>query len=296
MAIKTVAILSPGDMGHAIGQVLRNAGLEPITCLTGRSQRTHALAASAGIRDIPKLDDLVIEADLILSVLPPAGAIANAERVAEAFRRTGARPAYADCNAIAPATMERVAAIIVAAGGAPIDAGIIGGPPREGRPVRIYASGPHEALLGELDGRGVEVRLLGGAIGRASGLKMCYAALTKGTTALQIALLLAAERLGLSADLAAELAESQPAAQKAMQGITSVSGKAFRWVAEMEEIAATFTAVGVTPHLHEGAADIYRLIAASPIGDERPETIDHSRTLAQTIAIFAATIQQSEGQ
>ena len=220
----------------------------------------------------------------------PSEALALAERVAEALRATGARPAYADCNAIAPATMQRIATIIDDAGGACIDGGIIGGPPRPAYAPRIYASGPHEQVLAALDGRGVEVRQLGGAIGRASGLKMCYAALTKGTSALHAALLTAAEALNLTDELRAELEESQPAARRAMQHLTGVPAKAFRWVGEMEEIAATFASVGVTPRIHLGAADMFRLIADSPVGHERPETLDERRTLDELITLLASTL------
>jgi hypothetical protein len=131
------------------------------------------------------------------------------------------------------------------------------------------------------------VRLLGGAIGRASGIKMCYAALTKGTSALYAALLTTAAALGLADELRAELEESQSDALRSMQGLTGVPAKAFRWVGEMEEIAATFASVGVTPRLHLGAADVFTMIAESPLGHERPETLDRSRTLAQMIAILA---------
>ncbi len=210
MGVQTVAILSPGDMGHAIGRVLRRSGLDTITCLTGRSRRTRDLAAAAGIRDVPALEQLVVEADLILSILVPSEAVTSAERVAQAIQATGAHPAYADCNAIAPATMQHIASLIEDAGGTCIDAGIIGGPPRDTYAPRVYASGPHDHILAELDGRGIEVRRLGGAIGRASGLKMCYAALTKGTAALHVALLTAAEALGLGC--AARRAGGEPAA------------------------------------------------------------------------------------
>jgi len=287
MAVQTIAILSPGDMGHALGRMLQRAGLDTMTYLAGRSQRTHDLAAQAGIRDLPSLEQLVVEADLILSILVPAHAVANAERVAMAIRSTGTHPAYADCNAIAPATMHQIDAIISDAGGACIDAGIIGGPPREGYAPRIYASGPYEQVLAELDGRGVEVRTLGGGTGRASGLKMCYAALTKGTAALHAALLTADERLGLSAALQAEMEESQPDARRAMQSLVGVPAKASRWFGEMEEIAATIASVGVTDRLHLGAADGFRMIAESPVGHERPETLDHRRTLAELIEILA---------
>jgi 3-hydroxyisobutyrate dehydrogenase-like beta-hydroxyacid dehydrogenase len=296
MGVQTVAILSPGDMGHAIGRMLRRNGFDTITCLTGRSQRTHELAAQAGIRDVPAMEQLVVEADLILSILVPAEAVTNARRVASAISATGAHPAYADCNAIAPATMQQIATIIADAGGACIDAGIIGGPPREGYAPRIYASGAHEHILAELDGRGVEVRMLGGAIGRASGLKMCYAALTKGTSALQAALLTAAAALGLADELQSELQQSQPDTLRAMQGLLGVPAKAFRWVGEMEEIAATFDSVGVTPRVHLGAADVFRMIAESPVGHERPETVDRSRTLAELITILAASLKLPDDQ
>jgi 3-hydroxyisobutyrate dehydrogenase-like beta-hydroxyacid dehydrogenase len=294
MNVHTVAILSPGDMGHAIGDVLKRSGLETITCLTGRSQRTRDLAVRAGIRDVPVLEQLVVEADLILSILVPSEAVAAAEQVARALHATGAHPAYADCNAIAPATMQRIAALIERAGGVCIDAGIIGGPPRDRYAPRVYTSGPSEHILAELDGRGIEVRQLGGAIGRASGLKMCYAALTKGTSALYAALLMTAEALGLSDALQAELEESQPAACRDMERLTGVPAKAFRWIGEMEEIAATFAAVGVTPRLHLGAADVFRMIADSPLGHERPETRDVSRTLAEMITLLAGGLQPPE--
>lgn len=292
MSIKTVAILSPGDMGHAVGRALRASGLDVVSCLAERSQRTRKLATQAGIRDLPSLETLVVESDLILSILAPSEAVAAAERVCDALQATSARTLFVDCNAVSPATVQRIDAMITDAGGRCIDAGIIGSPPGKGAPPRFYASGPHAASLAELDGRGISVRLIGGEIGRASGIKMCYAALTKGTAALYTALLTAAEALGIMPELQAELATSQPGALKDMESITGVSAKAFRWVGEMEEIAATFAGVGVSARLHLGAADVFRMIAASPLGDERPETIDTQRTLAETIAIFAKELRQ----
>ena len=286
--IRTVAILYPGDMGHAIGRLLREAGLDVITCVADRSPRTQALAAEAGLRALPTLEDVVTQADLILSVLVPDAALAAAARVAEAMRAADARPAYADCNAISPATMERVAAAFAGVGANVIDAGIIGGPPRDGQSPRVYASGPHAPLLAQLGERGLDVRVLAAPIGHASALKMCYAALTKGGTALQIAALTAANALGVGPALEAELAASQPQTSARLAGIAGVPAKAFRWVGEMEEIAATFGAAGVTPKLHEGAADVYRLVAQSPLGHERPETIDRTRTWQQTVGVLAS--------
>ena len=287
MALRTIAILSPGNMGAAVGRVLRENGYDVVTNLDGRSDRTRALAAEAGFRAVSGMNGIVEEADLVMSILVPAEAISVAREAAAAMNRTGARPAFADCNAVSPDTARELGEIIEAAGGRYIDAGIIGGPPGSGSPPRFYASGPHEAVLGELDGKGILVPLLGGEVGRASGIKMCYASMTKGVSALHTAALVAAYRLGLSGELEEELSSSRAKALAEMQSLIGLPGKAFRWVGEMEEIAATFESVGVTGHFHHGAAEIFRMVADSPLGDERPETIDPDRTLRETVEVFA---------
>ena len=288
MALGTIAILSPGSMGSAVGQVLRESGYDVVTNLDGRSERTRALAEEAGFRAVSGIDSIVEEADLVMSILVPSEAISVAREAAAAMKRTGASPAYADCNAVSPDTARELGGIIEAAGGRFIDAGIIGGPPGSGSPPRFYASGPHEAVIGELDGKGIIVPLLGGDVGRASAIKMCYASLTKGVSALQTAALVAAHRLGLSSELEEEMSSSQANVLAQMQSVIGLPGKAFRWVGEMEEIAATFESVGVTGNFHHGAAEIFRMVADSPLGDERPETIDPNRTLQETVEVFAA--------
>ena len=288
MALGTIAILSPGSMGSAVGQALRESGYDVVTNLDGRSERTRALAEEAGFRAVSGIDSIVEEADLVMSILVPSEAISVAREAAAAMKRTGASPAYADCNAVSPDTARELGGIIEAAGGRFIDAGIIGGPPGSGSPPRFYASGPHEAVIGELDGKGIIVPLLGGDVGRASAIKMCYASLTKGVSALQTAALVAAHRLGLSSELEEEMSSSQANVLAQMQSVIGLPGKAFRWVGEMEEIAATFESVGVTGNFHHGAAEIFRMVADSPLGDERPETIDPNRTLQETVEVFAA--------
>lgn len=294
MRVRTVGILSTGDMGHSVGRVLREGGFDVVTCLTGRSERTRQLAGEAEIRDIPEMDDLVREVDLILAILVPDQTIPLARQVAASIKRTGTQPAYADCNAIAPKTSKQIDEIISNAGGRYIDAGIIGGPPSQDEQTRFYASGPHEDILTQLNGYGILVRPMGGEVGRASGIKMCYASVTKGTAALHTAVLTTAESLGLSRELIKELEESQGQRLQAMESIKTLSAKAFRWVGEMEEIAATYESAGVTPHFHQGAAEIFRMIADSPIGDERPETIDRNRSLEETVAIFAAYVMDKQ--
>ena len=296
MKVNRIAILSPGEMGHSVGRCLLGGGFDVATCLTGRSERTRTLTAAAGIRDVPDLDELVRDTDLILAILVPDQAVSLAREVAGALRRTGAKAAYADCNAISPDSAREIDEIITGAGGRFIDAGIIGGPPGDREKTRFYASGPHEDVLTQLDGHGILVRPLGGEVGRASGIKMCYASVTKGTSALHAAALTAAEVMGLSEELLAEFAESQSQRLKAMDGVNSLSAKAFRWIGEMQEIAATYDRAGVSSGFHEGAEHIFRLIAESPIGHERPETVDRSRTLEETVAIFAEEARRGRSE
>ncbi len=269
----TIAIMSPGDMGNAVGAVLRQAGLRVITQLDGRSERTRALAARVGIEEVADDHGLVRTADILLSILVPAEAVALAERIARAVRATGATPLYVDCNAIAPRTARQVAEIVEGAGAGFVDAGIIGPPPQPGATAtRFYASGRDAAALARLSEFGLDVRVIGDEPGQASALKMCYAALTKGTTALMTELSIAAERLGVSDALRAEFEQSQPAMLQRMQrAVPAMVPKAHRWVGEMAEIAKTFEACGLTPRTFEGAAELYALVAGTDLGRTSPE-------------------------
>ena len=291
MAVNTVAILSPGDMGHGVGRAFGEHGLDVITCLEGRSDRTRGLALKGNIRDVPSLNEMVSQADLVLSILVPAEALDVARRVADALRATGADSPFADCNATSPQTTQKMDAIISGAGGRFIDGSIIGGPPGRGTPPRFYVSGAHAGIMAELDGKGIDVRPMGDSIGQASGIKMCYAALTKGTSALHTALLTAAEAMGLSQELRAELSSSQPEAYRRIENqVPGLAVNASRWIGEMEEIAATFDHLGVTPHFHLGAAEVFRQLSKTSLAQETPETVDTSRTSAETIAEVARSL------
>ncbi|MDP6716075.1 MAG: NAD(P)-binding domain-containing protein, partial [SAR202 cluster bacterium] len=203
MAIKTIAILSPGDMGHGVGMALGQHGYDVITCLAERSQRTRELAQAGNIREVPNLESMLEEADLILSILVPSQAEGVAQSVADAMRATGISRPFADCNAVSPDTSRRLETIITSAGGDYIDGGIIGSSPAKGAEPRFYTSGPHAGVMDELDGQGIAVRNVGGEAGRASSVKMCYASFTKGTSALQVAMMTAAQSLGIYDELAA---------------------------------------------------------------------------------------------
>ena len=284
MAVETVGVMSPGDMGSGVGGVLKKNGLRVITALNGRSDDSKQRASEQGFIDVGSLDELVIQSDLILSILVPSEALSFAQNIAESIVRTDSQVAVADCNAVSPATGIKIAEIISAAGGKFVDAGIIGGSPRTGAVPRFYASGKHAGILAELDGKGISVPVMDGPIGSASGLKMVYAALTKGTAALYASTLMTAKSLDLYEDLIGELEQSQAGTLAAMNSVNTVSSKAFRWIGEMDEIAATFGDAGTTSKIHEGASETFQQIAVSSIGHERVDSIDKSRSLEDSIA------------
>jgi 3-hydroxyisobutyrate dehydrogenase-like beta-hydroxyacid dehydrogenase len=290
----TVGIISPGDMGSAIGERLAQNGVRVIVALDARSERTKALAASAGLEDVGSVERMVTEASHILSVMVPSEAVGAAERVAQALQSTGASPVYADLNAISPASTKRVGEIVEEAGARFVDGGIVGGPPRGSVNPRIYASGPHAEELAVLNEHGLTIPVVGDKVGQASGLKMCYAAMTKGLQALGTELLVTARLLGLDEHLRAEMESSQPVLRQWLsKGMLGMPPKAHRWVGEMEEIAATFEQVGLTPRMLLGAADMYRWIATTEPGHETPESRDKNRDLDGLVAALAESLTPS---
>ena len=234
-----------------------------VTCLAGRSPASRERARAAGFDDLPDLEALVRASDVILSIVPPAVAGALADQVAAAIRATGASVLYADCNAVAPSTVRGIAATLTGAGARFADAGIIGPPPtRPGN--RIFTSGAGAHALAELGAFGLDVRVLDGDIGQASGLKMCYAALTKGLQALGAELLVAAQLMGVQDTLREQQNEGDLALVRRYieRALPSMLPKAYRWVGEMEEIARTFEELGLPGGMLEGAAAVYRDITA----------------------------------
>ncbi len=285
MSFETVAILSPGEMGSAVGRTLVKNDFTVITTLEGRGEATRERARASGFRDGGSLADVIAAAEIVLSIMPPEHALAQAEAAAAAMTETGKTPPYADCNAIAPETAVAIGRTIADAGAKCIDGGIIGSPPGGTRPPpRIYVSGPGAPAMDAFDGKGIIIRQCGPEIGRGSAVKMAYAGITKGTSALHTAMLIAAERLGVAEELYEELQTSQQATYKRMESMTpALPAVSDRFAGEMLEIAKTLAACGVTTGFHDGAADLYRLLAQSPFASERRDTVDQNRTLRQTI-------------
>jgi 3-hydroxyisobutyrate dehydrogenase-like beta-hydroxyacid dehydrogenase len=288
--MKTIGILSPGDMGHTVGQRLKSNGLRVVAQLADRSARTRQLAAKVGIEEVSSYDALVGEADIVLCILVPAEAGVAAQKVADALRSTGADLLYADCNAIAPQTTIKMGETITDAGGRFVDASIIGPPPRREGATRFYASGVHAKELAQLEDYGLEVPVISDRVGDASAIKMCYAGLTKGLTALCTELLVAAEALGIREALFAEYNLSQAAMLKRIEGgLPGMPPKSRRWVGEMEEISATMAGVGMTGKFHDGAADIYRFIGDSTLADRTPEDPD-APTLEEMLQLLVCAL------
>ncbi len=256
-----IAVIGAGAMGSAIAKRLVENGASVLTYLEGRSAVTIERARTAGMQ--PADLDAIAGAGIILSIVPPATAIAVAEQIAAAIRRRGSKTTFIDCNAISPQTMMQVAAVFGSDCGVVLDGSIIGGPPKAGQKgPKLYVSGDeadHSAVLAE---RGLQVRRIEGAIGAASALKMCYAGINKGVTGLGTAMLLAALRSGADAALKREMQESLPDLDvKLTNAIPDMYPKAYRWVAEMEEIAEFLGEDDPAALIFRGMAGLYRKMA-----------------------------------
>jgi 3-hydroxyisobutyrate dehydrogenase-like beta-hydroxyacid dehydrogenase len=270
----TIGLISPGEMGHAIGAVLKHHGARVITNLSGRGEKTAERAARAGIIDVKDDVMLVTEADMLLSVLAPALATDIAERIVQALDTSGSSLLYVDCNAIAPHTVRPIETLLTEAGSRFADVGIVGGPPAiDGPDPRLYASGPGASEFANLRDFGLDIRVIGPDTGQASGLKMCYGGLTKGLNALATEILTAGQALGLEQALVDELKSSQAALLAWMERqIPTMPPKSARWVGEMEEVASTFEVLGLPPQIHQGAAALFQWIAdVKPNGDLGPK-------------------------
>jgi 3-hydroxyisobutyrate dehydrogenase-like beta-hydroxyacid dehydrogenase len=247
----TVGLLHPGEMGATLGRVLRDRGHEVVWASSGRSEATAQRAAAAGLTDVATVEALAGRSDVILGVCPPHAAKAVARSVLDA------KGLFVDVNAIAPET----ARAIEADRGESlfVDGGIVGPPPREPGTTRLYLSGSSASTVAELfEGTPVDARIVSTRVGDASAVKMAYAAWTKGTAALLLAIHAVAEAEGVEEALLAEWRLSLPDLSVALaRAQRAASAKGWRWVGEMEEIAATFAASGLPDGFHRAAAEIF---------------------------------------
>lgn len=294
MEIRCVGVMSPGDMGQAVAAQIKSKGLRVVAALDGRSERSRALARAARLEDVGTLERMVAECDVILSIMNPAAAEDFAGTAAMAIAQSARKPLFVDCNAVSPATVQAMAREIAAAGGTLVDGGIIGPPPRGTAKPRLYVSGQDAARLTALETPQLIVRVVGERVGEASALKMCYGAMTKGATALALELLIAARHLGVEEALERELLDTRREVYEWIIGALPVMPpKAYRWVPEMEQEAATFAEIGMTPRILQGAADMYAFVADTPLGRETPENRDRSRTGRDVVRELADALKRA---
>jgi 3-hydroxyisobutyrate dehydrogenase-like beta-hydroxyacid dehydrogenase len=267
--IPTVAIIAPGNMGAGIGRRLSENQVTVLTSLAGRSAESVKRAREAGMQAAE--DRAVAEADFLMSIIPPGEALALAQRLAPVLSAANSKPVYVECNAVSPATMLRIADVVTATGCPFVGAGIIGPPPKPGsRNTKIYASGAGAKDLAVLNDYGLIVRVLEGPLTAASALKMSYAGITKGVTALGATMMLAAARGGSAAALKAELAESRPDLLRYLSNqVPSMYSKAYRWVAELDEIASFIGEDHPEHDMLTAAARLYERIAEDYEGEKK---------------------------
>jgi 3-hydroxyisobutyrate dehydrogenase-like beta-hydroxyacid dehydrogenase len=273
----TIGLLHPGEMGASVGAAARACGGRVLWASDGRSTDTWARAATAELNDAASVAALAAARDVVLSVCPPHGAVDIAREVAAA----GFRGLYVDGNAIAPKTARKVAAIVQAAGATYVDGGIIGPPPDKPGTTRLYLSGPAADRIAALFVPGpLEAVVLKGDLTAASAIKMAYAAWTKGSQALIMNVRALAAAEGVDEALLAEWVRSQPDLPKRSENAArGTARKAWRWVGEMDEIAATFAAAGLPDGFHRGAGEIYRRMAVYKDAAEPPSMDDVAKTL-----------------
>ena len=259
-----IAIVAQGMMGAGVGRRLHENGAQVRTLLAGRSAKSGERARAAGMEPAENEHALLAGADFFLSILPPGEAEGLAHRLAPALGALDRKPVYIDCNAVSPQSAIRIGELVAPAGADFVDAGIIGGPPRPGYSPTIYASGPAAGQSAVLRDWGIDWRVIDGPIGAASALKMSYAGITKGTTAIACAMLLGAARFGCEAALIAELTESQPEMLARFgQGIPRMYDKAYRWVAEMQEISDFLEQNPPSHDIYAAVARLYEYIATA---------------------------------
>jgi len=252
-----IAILSPGTMGSALAARLLEHGARVLTSLDGRSAETVDRACAVRMENASL--EMIAGADLVLSIVPPSEALNLAKALAKPLRETRFKPAYIDCNAISPGTKTAIASILADTGCDFLDGAIVGSPPQPGQKgPRIYVSGDKCDRVSVLGDLGLDLRRIEGPVGAAAALKMTYAGINKGIIALGAAMILAASRSGASPALYQELSESLPELLSRFKtGIPDMYPKAYRWVAEMREIAAFVAEDQATAGIFEAAARLY---------------------------------------
>ena len=272
-----IGILHPGEMGISIAASALKGGGTVYWASEGRSEKTHERAGKHGLIDAGTLKELCRICQVVLCVCPPHAAEELAQQVIEA----GFKGHYLDANAISPQRSRSIGAGMQAAGIHYVDGGIIGGPAWEPKSTWLYLSGEHAGDIADCFSQGpLETRVIGEQVGKASALKMCYAAFTKGTTALLCAVLATADELHVEQELFDQWELDEPgSAEQARRRVRRVTARAWRFAGEMEEIAATFAPAGLPSGFHESAAELYHRMEGFKDSPTLPELNEVLRSL-----------------
>lgn len=260
MNLRKIGILNPGNMGIRVAATIQNTGHDVFWASEGRGPQTHERASEIGLKDAQNLKTLCATCSAIVSVCPPH----SAEAVADQVSALGFKGLYLDANAISPQRTKQIAQVIQKAGGDFVDGGIIGNPPMERGMTWLYLSGScADEVASFFTGGPLETSVIGEEIGKASALKMCYAAYTKGTTALLCAILATASAFNVSEELYEEWSRNGSTfADESKDKARLVTKKAWRFIGEMKEISSTFQSVGLPGGFHEAAANVYTRMAS----------------------------------
>lgn len=263
-----IGVLHPGEMGISIAASALNNGHQVYWMSEGRSDKTRDRAEKHGLIEVYSLVEFCQTCDLIFSICPPHAAEESARSVIEA----GFKGYYLDANAISPQRAIRIGQMLEGNNIQFVDGGIIGGPAWKPKETWLYLSGQQANKIALCFSNGpLETKIIGNEIGKASALKMCYAAYSKGTTALLAAVLATAQSLGVHEELYQQWElDNKGFSEQVDRRVTRVTAKAWRFEGEMKEIAQTFQEAGLPDEFHKAAAEIYRRMSIFKDSAETP--------------------------
>ncbi len=266
--MSNIGILHPGEMGISIAASAINSGHQVYWSSQGRSDKTRARAEKHNLTEVDSFPRFCQTCETILSICPPHAA----EEVARSIVEAGFKGLFLDANAISPQRAIGIGQMLEAAGIRFVDGGIIGGPAWTPNETRLYLSGEHASEIASCFSKGpLETKIIGSEIGKASALKMCYAAYTKGTIALLSAILAVAESLGVREELYQQWnMDDKDFSEQVNQRVRRVTTKAWRFEGELKEIASTFREAGLPEGFHQAAAEVYHRMADFKDAGETP--------------------------
>lgn len=270
----TVGVVHPGSMGSALARALVDTGHDVAYVSAGRSERTRQRAAACGLRDAGDLGNLVTTCDTIVSICPPGAASQVAAEIAAA----GFAGTYLDANATAPATATEIGTVIERAGGSFVDGSVIGPATFERARTHLLLAGTRAGEVADLFDRRPATLVLDAPPGTASAVKACYAAWTKGTSGLLIAIRALATHAGVADELHRLWAtRDDELEQRSSEAVAKASTHGWRWDGEMEQIARAFADAGLPDGFHRAAAEVF---ATFPRRDEQ-ETVPSDELLSR---------------